>query len=41
MTTTKPILLSEIENVIKELNPQTISSERKAVFTTSYRFYSI
>lgn len=31
MTTTKPILLSEIENVIKELNPQTISSERKAV----------
>ena len=31
MTTTKRILLSEIENVIKELNPQTISSERKAV----------
>ena len=31
MTTTKPILLSEIEDVIKELNPQTISSERKAV----------
>ena len=31
MTTTKPILLSEIENVIKELNHQTISSERKAV----------
>ena len=31
MTTTKPIILSEIENVIKELNPQTISSERKAV----------
>ena len=31
MTTTKPILLSEIENLIKELNPQTISSERKAV----------
>lgn len=29
MTTTKPILFSEIENVIKELNSQTISSERK------------
>ena len=31
MTTTKPTLFSEIENLIKELNPETISSERKAV----------
>lgn len=31
MTLTKPTLFSEIENLIKELNPQTISDERKAV----------
>jgi arsenate reductase len=31
MTTTKPILFSEIEKIIKELNPQTITNERKAV----------
>lgn len=31
MITTKPILFSEIENVIKGLNPQTITSERKEV----------
>ncbi|WP_299334994.1 protein-tyrosine-phosphatase [uncultured Psychroserpens sp.] len=31
MTSTKPTLFSEIEDVIKQLNPQTISSERKAV----------
>ena len=31
MTTTKPTLFSEIGNLIKELNPETISSERKAV----------
>ncbi len=31
MTTTKPTLFSEIEKLIKELNPQTLSSERKAV----------
>lgn len=28
---TKPILFSEIRNLIKELNPETISSERKTV----------
>ncbi|MBM1104517.1 protein-tyrosine-phosphatase [Aurantibacter crassamenti] len=31
MTTTKPALFAEIENVIKKLNPHTISNERKAV----------
>ena len=31
MTTTKPTLFSEIDNVIKELNPVTISNERKEV----------
>lgn len=31
MTTTKPTLFSVIEQVIKGLNPQTISDERKAV----------
>lgn len=31
MITTKPSLFSEIENLIKELDPQTISEERKAV----------
>lgn len=31
MTTTKPTIFSEIENLIKELNLETISSERKAV----------
>lgn len=31
MTTTKPTLFSEIENLINELNPETISSERKTV----------
>lgn len=31
MTTIKPILFSEIVNLIKELNPETISSERKAI----------
>lgn len=31
MTTIKPTLFSEIENLIKELNPQTILEERKAV----------
>ena len=31
MTTTKPTLFLEIENLIKELNPQTISNERKEV----------
>ena len=31
MTTTKSTLFSEIENVIKELNPETISSERREV----------
>ena len=31
MTKTKPTLFSEIENLIKELNPETISSERKTV----------
>ncbi|MFL1895203.1 low molecular weight phosphatase family protein [Aquimarina sp. 2-A2] len=31
MTTTKPTLFSEIENSIKELDPQTISNERKEV----------
>jgi arsenate reductase len=31
MTTTKPNLFLEIENLIKELNPQTISDERKEV----------
>ncbi|MFD2823401.1 low molecular weight phosphatase family protein [Lacinutrix iliipiscaria] len=31
MTTTKPTLFSEIENVINELNPETISIERKEV----------
>ena len=31
MTTTKPTLFSEIGNLIKELNPETISSERKTV----------
>ncbi len=31
MTTTKPTLFSGIENLIKELNPETISSERKTV----------
>tara|TARA_R110002050_G_scaffold74772_4_gene160136 strand:- start:36602 stop:37234 length:633 start_codon:yes stop_codon:yes gene_type:complete len=31
MTTTKPILFSEIENLIKTFNSQTISEERKAV----------
>lgn len=31
MTTTKSTLFSEVEQVIKGLNPQTISSERKAV----------
>ncbi|QFZ54622.1 protein-tyrosine-phosphatase [Oceanihabitans sp. IOP_32] len=31
MITTKTTLFSEIKNVIKELNPQTISEERKAV----------
>jgi len=30
MTSTKPILFLEIEKIIKELNPQTISDERKA-----------
>lgn len=38
MTTTKPILFSEIEEVIKSLNPKTISEERKTVLQpiTSY-----
>ncbi len=31
MTTTDPTLFSEIEEVIKKLNPQTISDDRKAV----------
>jgi arsenate reductase len=31
MTRTKPTLFLEIENLIKELKPQTISNERKAV----------
>ncbi|MDU8885546.1 protein-tyrosine-phosphatase [Yeosuana sp. MJ-SS3] len=31
MITTKPILYSEIVNLIKELNPQTISNKRKVV----------
>jgi len=31
MTTIKPNLLSEIENLIKSLNPETIPSERKTV----------
>lgn len=31
MTTTKPTLFSEIDVIIKELNPETISNERKAV----------
>lgn len=31
MTTTKPTLFLEIENLIKELNPQTISNDRKEV----------
>lgn len=31
MTTTEPTLFSEIENLIKNLNPETISKERKAV----------
>ena len=31
MTTTKPTLFSEIENLVKSLNPETISSERKTV----------
>lgn len=31
MITTKPTLFLEIENLIKTLNPQTISSERKAI----------
>lgn len=31
MTSTKPTLFLEIDNVIKELNPQTISNERKEV----------
>ena len=31
MTTTKPTLFSEIETLIKELNPETIPSERKTV----------
>jgi len=31
MTTTKPILFSEIEKIITKLNPQTITNERKAV----------
>lgn len=31
MTTTKPSLFLEIESLIKELNPETISSERKTV----------
>jgi len=31
MTTIKPTLLSEIENLIKSLNPETIPSERKTV----------
>ena len=31
MTTTKPTLFSELGNLIKELNPETLSSERKAV----------
>lgn len=31
MTITKPTLFSEIEQVIKRLNPQTISVERKAI----------
>jgi len=31
MTTTKPTLFSEIGNLIKELNPETISSERKTI----------
>lgn len=31
MTTTKPTLFSEIENLIKSFNPETISNERKTV----------
>ena len=31
MTTTKPTVFSEIENLIKSLNPETISNERKTV----------
>ena len=31
MTITKPTLFSEIDQVIKRLNPQTISVERKAI----------
>tara|TARA_R110002049_G_C9131120_1_gene559014 strand:+ start:1404 stop:2042 length:639 start_codon:yes stop_codon:yes gene_type:complete len=31
MTTTQSTLFSDIENIIKKLNPQTISDERKAV----------
>lgn len=31
MTTTKPSMFLEIENLVKELNPQTISEERKEV----------
>lgn len=31
MTTTKTMLFQEIENLIKKLNPETISDERKAV----------
>lgn len=31
MTETKPTLFSEIEKVIKELNPQVISDERKMI----------
>lgn len=31
MTTIKPTLFSKIENIIKDLNPETISNERKAV----------
>tara|TARA_R110002049_G_scaffold260614_1_gene436521 strand:- start:81 stop:743 length:663 start_codon:yes stop_codon:yes gene_type:complete len=31
MTTTKPTLFSQIEKLIKELNPQSISDERKAI----------
>ena len=31
MTTSKPTLFSDIENIIKELHPQTITAERKAI----------